>query len=327
MNPQKPPAIGTLIAGIGVALVRPRVWMLLVLGSVLFGLAVATPIHQSALDSLATTSAFDGDPLRSAHALPRWMLDDWTRIHASAFSAASSALAPLLLISSLFGVVVAAGWIHAAIRGRDEHGLKQFLTGAGAHFFPMLRLWLVALVFYALVTWMIWGPIGDWVMGQFFPDGDVDRATSETKAWWGETLRSVIYVFGLLKIEILMDLSRAAIVSHGGRSALVALLRGIRFWIWRWPACLLLVGLGLLLEGVWIYLLVELIALAALPLWTMALLIPFGRILMRGGRTSGLALLYHATTLPATPPTVADASLPGASTESLDDGSTWGASA
>lgn len=326
MNPQKPPAIGTLIAGIGVALVRPRVWLLLVLGSVLFGLAVATPVHQSALDNLAPTTTFADDPLRSDHAMPRWVFDDWTRLHASAFDAASSALAPLLLISSLFGVVVAAGWIHAAIRGRDEHSLKQFLSGAGQYFFPMLRLWLLALVFYALVTWFFWGPIGEWVMTQFFPAGDVDRATSETKAWWGETLRSVLYLFALLKVEILMDLSRAAVVSAGGRSALLALMRGIRFWMWRWPACLLLVGSGFAIEALWIYAAVELTMLASLPLWGLALLVPLGRILTRGGRTSGLALLYHASTLPATPPTGTDAARPGMSAEPLDDGSAWGAS-
>lgn len=327
MNQQKPPAIGSLIAGIGVAVVRPRVWLLLVLGTVLFGLAVATPIHQSALENLAPTTTFDDDPLRSSQALPRWMMDDWTRMHESAFSAASSALAPLLLISSLFGVVVAAGWIHAAIRGRDEHGLKQFLSGAGLHFFPMLRLWVIALAFYALVTWLVWGAVGDWIMSQFFPDGDVDRATSEVKAWWGETLRSVIYLFALLKIEILMDLARSAVVSSGGRSAFVALLRAIRFWIWRWPACLLLVGGGFALEALWIYLALQLVLLASLPLWVLTLLVPLGRILARGGRTSGLALLYHASTLPASPPLATDAIHPGPSSEPLDDGSTWGASA
>ncbi len=327
MNPQKPPAIGTLVAGIGVALVRPRVWLLLVLGTILFGLSVATPVHQSAIENLAPTTTFSDDPLRSDHALPRWIMDDWTRMHASAFDAASSALAPLLLISSLFGVVVAAGWIHAAIRGRDEHSLKQFLSGAGLHFFPMLRLWIVGLAFYWLATWVIWGPIGDWVMTQFFPAGDVDRATSETKAWWGETARSVIYIFSLLKVEILMDLSRSAIVSSGGKSALVALLRGIRFWIWRWPACLLLVGAGLALEAGWIFAILKGTQLIDLPLWTLAVLIPIGRILMRGGRTSGLALLYHASTLPATPPEGAGATRSGATPEPLDDGSAWGASA
>jgi hypothetical protein len=324
MNPQKPPAIGTLIAGIGVALVRPRVWLLLLGLSLLFGLAVATPVHQSALEQLAPTSIFGDDPLRGGNSMPRWVLDDWTRLHQSAFAAASAALAPLLLLSSLLGVLISAGWIHAAIRGREDHGLKQFLSGAGQHFFPMLRLWVVGLAFYWLTTWLVWGPAGDWVMSQFFPAGDVDRATSESRALWGQNIRIVFYALGLLKIEMIMDLARAAVVSSDSRSAVTSFLRAIRFWIWRWPSCFLLVFAGLILEAGWIALIVRLSQILDLPLWTLALSVPVGRILLRGGRTSGLALLYHASTLPGPKPGGTGVHPPKGNKGPLDEGSAWG---
>lgn len=291
----RPPVLGTLLAGIGLALVRPRVWIPLTGLVLVLGLAASYPVHEAASASFNHVAGFeDEQPWMDLGVVPRWMFDDQAREHGG--MGAPAALAPLFLLMSLLGVLITAGWMETAIHRRKEHGLRAFLSGGGQHFFPFLRLWFVALAGYAFCTWFVYGQPGDWIKEQFFPAGDPERATSENHARWVELAYSIVYLWGILKVEILTDLARATLVVSGRRSAFAATLRGIGFWIRRWWACFALVGTGFLLEAGFIALLVSLQDFLGFPLMVLALAVPAGRIVLRGGRQAGLAMYYHQYT-------------------------------
>jgi len=322
----QPPLLGTLFAGIGFALLRPRIWLLLTGVSFLLAWAVSAPVRESAQQSFGHVVGFaDEQAGVDAGALPRWWFDDWERLRGAGAQAASAALAPLLLLASLFGLIVTAGWMEAAVHRREQSGSLAFLAGGGRHFFPFLRLWAFALAGYALVTWLVYGLPGEWLQAQFFPDGNLERAQSENSARWFSLGQSVVYVLGLLKIEIIIDLARAQLVVRGGRSAGLALLRGMGFWLRRWVGCLVIVSGGLAFEALLLLLVAILVQYTSLPLWILVIALPAARCILRGGRYVALALYLQQLVQPQ----------PGApATESartpdrfLDEGSTWGGAA
>ena len=135
----RPPALGTLFTGIGLALARPRVWLPLTALVLLLGLVASYPVHDAARSSFGHVAGFeDEQPWLDLGIVPRWMFDDQAREDGG--MGAPTALAPLFLLMSLLGVLFAAGWMEIAVHRRKEHGLRAFLGGGGQHFFPFLRL-------------------------------------------------------------------------------------------------------------------------------------------------------------------------------------------
>ena len=311
----KPPALGTLFAGIGLALTRPRIWLPLTALLILLSLVASYPVQDAAQSSFGHVAGFEQDRgLLESGVMPRWMFDDQGRDHSGMGS--SSALAPLMLLASLLGVLFAGGWMEIAIHRRKEHGLIAFLGGGGQHFFPFLRLWVIALAGYAFCTWLVFGFPGDWLKEQLFPAGNPERASSESRVRWVDLLYSLVYLWGLLKIEIITDLARATLVASDRRSAIGAVFRAVGFWIKRWWACLVLVGGGLLLEAAVLFVAISAYDFLALPLWVVALLLPAARVILRGGRQAGLALYYQQVS-----DTVRRRPLKHA--EPIEDGSAW----
>lgn len=288
----KPPVLGTLLAGIGIALGRPRVWLALTALVILLGLVASYPVQDAAQSSFSRVVGFEEDRgLLDSGAVPRWMFDDQAREDGG--MGAPTALAPLFLLMSLLGVLFAGGWMEVALHRRKEHSLFAFLSGGGQHFFPFLRLWIIALAGYALCTWFVYGLPGDWLKDQLYPAGNPERATNENRVRWVDLAYSLIYLWGLLKVEIIIDLARATMVASGKRSAIGALFRGMGFWIKRWWACLVLVGAGFVLEGAVIFLAMGLGSFLGVPLWALAIGLPAARVVLRGGRQAGLALYYY----------------------------------
>ncbi|MCH2100533.1 MAG: hypothetical protein MK209_01220 [Planctomycetes bacterium] len=288
----RPPVLGTLMTGIGLALARPRVWLPLTALVLILGFVASYPVHDAASTSFNHVAGFeDEQPWVDLGVVPRWMFDDQAREHGG--MGVPAALAPLFLLMSLFGVLITAGWMETAVHRRKQHGLRAFLSGGGQHFFPFLRLWGVALAGYAFCTWLVYGLPGEWLKEQFFPAGNPERATSESYARWIELTYSIVYLGCILKVEIITDLARSTLVVNGRRSAFAATLRGIGFWVRRWRACFTLVGTGFLLEAGFIALLVGLHSVLDFPLMILALAMPAGRVILRGGRQAGLALYYH----------------------------------
>jgi hypothetical protein len=315
----KPPALGTLFAGIGIALARPRVWLPLSALVILLGLVASYPVQDAAQNSFARVAGFEQDRgLLDAGIMPRWMFDDQDREHGGMGS--PSALAPLMLLVSLLGVLFAGGWMEIALHRRKEHGLIAFLGGGGQHFFPFLRLWVVALAGYAFCTWLVFGLPGDWLKDQLYPAGNPDRASSETRVRWVDLSYSLVYLWGLLKIEIIIDLARASLVASGRRSATGAVFRALGFWIKRWWACLVLVGGGLLLEAAVLFFAISLHDFLSFPLWGLALLLPAARVILRGGRQAGLALYYQQISDAGRRRPLQNAEMLA---EPIEDGSAW----
>jgi hypothetical protein len=328
MNPDRPSAWSCLGSGIGVVCRRPQVVVALLVMSLLMAWAVAAPVQQSAAQTFSYLKPFPGDEsFNLDRAVPRWMFEDWGRQKDGIAAAASSALGPLLLLSSLIGVFLAGCWMQIALSKRKDTGLGAFLAAGGQHFWPFLRLWFMALAGYALVSWIVWGMPGNWLMAQIFADGNPALASDERTAWWVQNIYLVVYLFGLLKVEILIDLARASLVSGQRRSAVAALLRAVGFWLRRWYAALFLVGSGLILEAIWVALAVVSVRQFGLPLWSMAISVPIGRLIFRSSRLAGIALLFHRSTLSpavaAGPPNLDESeTAPG----HLDEGSAWGIS-
>ncbi len=67
------------------------------------------------------------------------------------------------------------------------------------------------------------------MLEKFMPEGDAGLAASETTGRAIDITRQVLYMFALLKIEIVIDLARASLVVGHRSSALLAVLRATGF--------------------------------------------------------------------------------------------------
>lgn len=287
-----PPPSGAahLWAGLRFALGRPRVLLALCAWSWLLPLVPALVIAGSAERHLAHAYAIESErPADLAGATPAWMFREWERAGAGELAAAADALLPLLLLSSLFGLLVAGGWMHAALHGRAQHGLRAFFGGGGRMLFPFLRSWFLGLPLFALWTWLAWGAPGTAVVGLWLPEGEADLARSETVARAVTAGREAIYFAGLLAIELLLDLARATLVAGQRSSALLALVRGVREAFRRPHSLALLIGTGLGLELLWLGALLGAAALLDCGPLALGLLLPIGRVICRGARLAALA--------------------------------------
>lgn len=288
--PSAPSGMAHLLGGIRFALARPRILLFLCLWSWLLPLAVALPYYASAQRHLAGAAASEDEgPADFLGATPAWMFNEWNTAGAGELTGASQVIGPLYLISSLFGLLIAAGWMGSIVHSRDRHGLRAFLGSGGRHYFAFCRSWVLGLPLFALWTWLVFGEPGQTVLAQFVEDGKMGLAHSELAARRLEHAREILYVAGLLALELWLDLARATLVAGKRGSALAALARGAREGLRRPLGVLALVGIGLGLEILWIAGLKaggEALALGPLVL---GLLLPFGRVVLRGARLAGLA--------------------------------------
>jgi len=287
-----PPPSGAahLLAALRFVLGRPRVLLVLCAWAWLLPLVPALVVAGSANRHLAHAWAPESEgPADFAGATPQWMFREWERAGAGELAAAADALLPLILLSSLFGLLVSAGWMHAAVHGRTRHGLRAFFGGGGRVLFAFLRSWFLGLPLFALWTWLVWSSPGEAVTRLWLPEGESALASSETVARAVATTREVLYFAGLLSIELLLDLSRAVLVSGQRSSALLAIARGVREALRRPLAIGVLVGAGFGVELLWIGGLLGAASLFGFGPVFLGLLLPFGRVSCRGARLAGLA--------------------------------------
>lgn len=286
-----------LLGGIWAALARPRLLLFLMGVSLLLPLVVALPAFFAADQHLGSLEAIPGGtPIDLPSAAPAWLFEEWFRAAPSELKVVAQTLAPLLILASLFNLVITAGWMRFALLKRRRHSLRTFLQCGGHFFFPFLRTWLLALPMFAAITWIFWGTPAEWFFERMMPEGDANLAASEQTGRWLETLRQVLFLIALWKTEMLLDLARASMICGNRRSALFAIFRGIGFFL-RSPLQVFgLMSLGFALELFWIAGAKAVQELADLPMWTLLLILPFGRIIFRGARYVGLASFYAAKT-------------------------------
>lgn len=281
--------------GLRAAMRQPGVLALLLLYSFLSALLVALPYYSSALEHLSPIAGFAGEgPLNLSFSAPRWLLDEWARLDGSLQRTTAHGMAPLLLLASLSGLLITGGWMSVALRGREGAGMAAFLQGAGRYFFRFLRTWILGLALYAGVTWLVWRAPGEWVLARLVPGGELELAASETRALWIENGRLILYVALLFLVELVLDLGRASLVIGDRHSALFALVRGLGFLLYEPVRVAGVVLVGWILEALWIAALVALSHTLAAPVWPLVLVLPLGRIILRGARYGGLAALYAA---------------------------------
>jgi hypothetical protein len=288
---------GILVGGIGLALARPRILIALISLSLLMPLVVALPAFQSADAHIAQVQAVPGgSDIQLPEIAPSWVFSEWQRKAPGELELAVQALPALLLLVSLLNLLICAGWMKVAVRDQRDHSLRLFLQGGGRFFFPFFRTWLIGLPFFALLTWIFWGTPMEWVFEKLLPDGDPELAASERTGRWLETIRSVFYLIALWKMEIILDLARASLVVGQRSSALLALIRGIGFFL-RTPFPVFgMLLLAFALELLWVGGVEALRRGLDWPLWTLLLLLPLGRHVMRGARYCALARYYAMRT-------------------------------
>jgi hypothetical protein len=294
---QRPGSVRFLLSGIFFALMRPRVLCFLMLWSCVLPLVVAVPMFNQADRDLSMVQDLPGQSvLALPESAPAWMFREWQIQSGDSLTSIADAMPLLILLSSIIGLLFSGGWMSMATHYRDEHSLRAFFKGGGETFFPFLRTWLLALPVFALTTYIFWGAPADWVLEKFMPEGDAGLAASETTGRAIDITRQVLYMFALLKIEIVIDLARASLVVGHRSSALLAVLRATGFLFRRPFAIFVIVLLGFVVEGVLIFSAEALRSFFEWPLLAAVFLLPFVRHLMRGARHSAVATYYRAAT-------------------------------
>lgn len=286
-----------LLGGILLALSRPRILIALVAISLLLPLVIALPAFQAADANLAHLQPVPGGTeINLPQMAPSWIFSEWSRGAPTELAVVVQALPALLLLSSLLNLLFSAGWMKVAIRDQRDHSLRLFLQGGGRYFFPFFRTWLLGLPLFALATWIYWSTPAEWVFERLMPEGDSALAASERTGRWLETLRSVLYIISIWKIEIILDLARASLVVGQRTSAFLAMFRGIGFFT-RTPFQVFgMLILSFALELLWVGCMEALRITLDWPVWTLLLLLPFGRHVLRGARYIALARYYAART-------------------------------
>ena len=298
---QLAPKIGSiakiLLGGILLALARPRILIALVSISLLLPLVIALPAFQAADANLTHLQAVPGGTdINLPQMAPSWIFSEWSRGAPTELSVVVQALPALLLLASLLNLLFSAGWMKIAVRDQRDHSLRLFLQGGGRYFFPFLRTWLLGLPLFALVTWIFWSMPADWVFERLMPEGDPALAASERTGRWLETMRSVLYIISIWKIEIILDLARASLVVGQRNSAFLAIFRGIGFFT-RTPFQVFgMLLISFALELLWVGCMEALRTALEWPIWTLLLALPFGRHVLRGARYVALARYYAART-------------------------------
>lgn len=286
-----------LFGGVATVLARPRILVFLLLLSLVFPLVVALPAFYSAQEHLPNFEAVPGGTaIDLPKEAPAWMFEEWLRKAPTEREVAVQSLPAMMLLVSLFNLVITAGWMRIAVKERRAHSLRTFLQGGGHWFFPFLRTWILGLPLFALTTWICWGTPAEWLFEQLMPDGKPDNAASENTGRWLEILRQVLYLIGLWKIEMLLDLARASMITGERRSALFAMGRAFGFWLRSPMPVFGLMGLGFGIELLWIGGVEAIRDTFDWPMWSLLLLLPFGRNVLRGARYVGLATYYEART-------------------------------
>ena len=288
--------ISHVFSGLGLALGRPRVLLTLVCLSLLLGLPTAVAVYSGAFSGVGqlvehpTDAKFD-----FLQVAPSWVLGEWQRSSPGLMSGVGSAITPSVLAASIFGLLVCAGFMGIAASRKREHSLISFLREGGTWFFPFFRTWILGMPLFFAVTWLFWSNPGDWVMKQFLTDGDINQANSESIARWITGSREVLYLLALVVVELCLDLGRAAMVVGGKSSALLAVLRGVGQFLLEPLRALGVVSIGFAIELAWLAVCLEAAKRELIPMWSLAVLIPLGRISCRGARYAGLVGLVGET--------------------------------
>lgn len=279
----------------GHVLGRPRILIFLLFWSLLLPLIVAAQIYQlasidlAAVEDLPNTQSFIDFP----NTVPAWLFQEWKLQSGKSLELASHSISVLMFVASMAGLLFAGGWMSTSIHYRSEHSLRAFLKGGAENFFPFLRTWLLGLPVFGLITWLFFGSPGEWIVALWLPEGSADLADDERTAFWVFQIREILYVFALLQVEGILDVTRSLLVVEKRRSAIFALFRGVGFFLRRFLGIFSLISLGIFFEVLLLFGANMVINYFDLSLLFNIFLFPFLRHFMRGVRYSALARYYQ----------------------------------
>lgn len=128
----------------------------------------------------------------------------------------------------LLGIFASAGWLEVLTRRDARPGFRVFAAGAGARMVRFVRVALLSLVAIAAARFVFYGTPSEWALAWLTGGGnDLSDFRTEGAARIFEDVRSGLFVASLAWIVLVSDLARAVMVVRGGRSALVAVFRGV----------------------------------------------------------------------------------------------------
>ncbi|HEY8536071.1 MAG TPA: hypothetical protein VIL25_06465 [Vicinamibacterales bacterium] len=126
--------------------------------------------------------------------------------------------------------VAGAAWLFLSggllerLARRRRLGTRAFLAGCGALFFRLLRLALIAGVFYAVLL----GPVHDWIFDGLYPWLTRDT-TVERRAFVWRAALYLLWLAPVLAVNLLADYAKVRLVIEDRRSVLGALVAAGRF--------------------------------------------------------------------------------------------------
>ncbi len=166
-------------------------------------------------------SVLAGNPLANGRG-GLFLLQDYDRLHPGGHELPGL----MQIVWTLMITFFAAGLLSTVGLGRRPRpGLTGFLSESGRLFFRSFRTLIPSLILILIWTGLFIVLLKPWVMGL-----DIVHA-SNMRAHWVLFGLNVLFLFGLGKILILRRLALARLVHTGRKSALLAWLWTLRYWM------------------------------------------------------------------------------------------------
>ena len=213
-------AILSAFGSMAFAATRGRVLLALLLAS----LALALPSVLLFGDAVRAYANHRADPIPFASEIDFTAWFDLRRdLQPAALALAFSALGAFLL-----GIFSAGGWLEVLSNREGRPGFRVFAAGAGGRFVRFLRLSVLALAAIFGARVLCYGAPSLALQRVLSGGtGELSDFPNETAVRYFRLWRSIAFAGCVAWIVLVSDLSRAALVVRGGRSAIVAAARGL----------------------------------------------------------------------------------------------------
>jgi hypothetical protein len=218
--------LAAMVSSIFYAIFRGRILLALALGYFVLALPTVLPFSRA----LRENTNHRANPAELGKELN---FDIFSTLRTE-LSAADGILLASILGAFLLGLFTAGGWLEVLANRRDRDaspGLKVFCAGGGARFFRYLRLSVISLSGIAAAGWIFYGMPFQALQRFLCGSDDLIEFQSEGAANRFVQLRSTGFLVLVGWTVLVSDLARAAIVVRGGRSAVLAALRGFTLFV------------------------------------------------------------------------------------------------
>lgn len=133
--------------------------------------------------------------------------------------------AVLGLLTMLFGVFAAGGWLQVFLERTSGHSVRRFLWGGSRYFWRFARVWILTLAVLAFISWLWFGwPWKTLVLDVLFglKGGDLEELTSGRTAVGVGWLQDGGYALSFALTMVWADYTRTRLALLDTRSSLIA---------------------------------------------------------------------------------------------------------